>query len=257
MHSTHIRHQFHLHSSEVILTFLLLLGLLAPARAQINGTVNLPNFDEQRWHYGFLMGLHSSNYRLQYRDEYVTPEFDTLHSVVPPSKMGFKVGFIVDYHVTELLDVRVTPTVAFNQLQLDYRFTNGEVYEELQDPTYVELPILLKYKSVRRRNRRMYCLGGINPSFKATGKKENEDKDKLLTKKFNLSIDVGLGMDLYQPLFKFSPELRYSFGLLDVLDGNQNEFSAPLERLSIHTLAFYITFEGGPSSFRRKGGKYK
>ncbi|MCV9388788.1 type IX secretion/gliding motility protein PorT/SprT [Reichenbachiella ulvae] len=258
MHSTHFRHQLYLHGSKIVVSFLLLMGLaVSPTFAQINSTVNLPNFDEQHWHYGFLMGLHTANYRLEYVDDYVTPEFDTLHSVVPPSKMGFKIGFIVDYHIFETLDVRLTPTVGFNQLQLNYRYTNGKILEELRDPTYVELPILLKYKSVRRRNRRMYFLGGINPSFKAASSKEREDTDRLLTKNFNLSVDVGIGMDLYQPLFKFSPEIRYSFGLLDVLAEEQNDFSAPLQRLTIHSLAFYITFEGGPSTFRRKGGKYK
>ncbi|MBU2888008.1 PorT family protein [Gilvimarinus agarilyticus] len=223
----------------------------SPAVAQVDGTLNLPRFDEEKWHFGFLLGLHTSNYRSEYKDDFVTPSFDTLHSVVPPSKMGFKIGFIVDYHIFETLDVRITPTVSFNQLQLDYRFTNGEVIEELRDPTYVELPILLKYKSVRRRNRRMYVLGGINPAIKAASSKEKESKDRLLTKGYNLSLDVGVGMDLYQPLYKFSPEIRYSFGLIDVLEDQPNDFSAPLRSLSIHTIAFYITFEGGPSTLRR------
>ncbi|PIB36546.1 hypothetical protein BFP72_14625 [Reichenbachiella sp. 5M10] len=229
------------------------------SQAQIN-SVNLPNFDEQRWHFGFMLGMHTSAYQSQYVDAFVTPSYDTLHSVVPPSNPGFKIGFVVDYHLMETLDIRFSPTVAFNQLELEYRYSDGTSVSDIQDPTYVEFPILLKYKSVRRRNRRMYFLGGVNPAIKATSSKDKDNSiERLQTKGYNLSLDIGVGMDLYQPLFKFSPELRYSFGLVNVLDGDSatNDFNAPMKRLTIHTLAFYITFEGGPSTFRRKGGKQK
>ncbi|MGL1886684.1 MAG: PorT family protein [Reichenbachiella sp.] len=227
-------------------------------QAQVPGTLNLPNFDDQKWHFGFMLGGHSGKYRSEYVDEFIDGQFDSLHSVVPHSKVGFKIGFIINYHIFELLDVRFNPTVSFNQFEMVYRFTNGESITDLQDPTYVEFPLLLKFKSVRRLNRRMYVLVGVNPMFKATGSKEREDPtEKLISKPFNLALDVGVGMDLYQPYFKFSPELRYSFGLMNALDDKENSYSAPLKQMTIHTISFFITFEGGPSTFSKKGKKYK
>ncbi|UXP32958.1 PorT family protein [Reichenbachiella agarivorans] len=259
MHTTYIRHQLYIYCSKVTLAILLLLLMgYHEGHAQVDGTLNLPHFDEQRLHYGFMIGMHTAHYRLEYDDDFVTPNYDTLHSVVPPNNIGFKVGFIVDYHINDLLDVRLSPTFSFNQLQLNYRYSNGEIKEDLQDPTYVELPLLLKYKSIRRMNRRMYFLAGLNPAFKAVSSQDKENKsEKLLTKGFNLSLDIGVGMDLYQPLFKFSPELRYSYGLLNVLDDQENSYSAPLRNLTIHSLSFFITFEGGPSTFSKKGKKQR
>ena len=38
--------------------------------------------------------------------------------------------------------------------------------------TMVEFPILLKYKSERRGNIRMYMIGGVKPGIEASGKKD-------------------------------------------------------------------------------------
>ena len=152
------------------------------------------------------------------------------HSIIPTHKFGFKIGFIVNFHLYQYLDLRVAPTFGFYQLGLDYRYVNGDVEQELRDPTYFELPILLKYKSVRRINRAIYMLAGITPAVKVSGSSKDEDKtERLLIEKFNLSLELGVGFDLYQELFKFSPEVRYSFGLLNVLDSEINDFSVGIE----------------------------
>lgn len=257
MHSIDIWHKLYLHRYKVVI-LLIAISAARPfeSNAQINGTLNLPNFDNQKVHYGFLMGLSVSRFGLKYSDAFVDLPFDTLHSIVPRGAVGFKLGFVVDLHLFDILDVRANPTVGFNQLILDYRFTDGETQEELADPTYVELPILLKYKSIRRVNRRMYVLAGLNPAIRASGSKDREGREnRLLLSKFNLSLELGAGFDLYQPLFKFSPEVRYSLGVVNVLDDEQNDFSSGLDRLSLHTITFYITFEGGPSELKKVGKK--
>lgn len=261
MHTIDIWHKLDLHSYKVILLafFCISCGSFK-AQAQHPDAINLPFFDNQKVHYGFLIGMHSGRFGLKYSDAFIEPEMDTLQNIIPRPSLGFKLGFIVDFHIFENLDVRLNPTVSFNQFKLYYQTTTTApgaaepiAIEELLDPTYVELPILLKYKSVRRKNARMYVLAGVNPSLRASGSKdEKDDSERLLIKKFNFALEFGAGFDLFQPLFKFSPELRYSYGLTNVLDTSKpNDFSAGIKDLSIHTLTFYITFEGGPSELKR------
>lgn len=258
MQTAYIWHKLHIYSFKVVFGLLVGFSLItSEAQAQLPGTLNLPNFDEQKIHFGFLIGGHSSRFRLRYSDEFIAPDLDSVHSIIPTNKFGFKIGFIVNFHVFQYMDVRVSPTFGFYQLGLDYRYDNGEVWNELRDPTYFELPILFKYKSVRRENRAIYLLAGITPAIKVSGNKRDQNSDEyLLVEKYNLSLDVGVGLDLFQPLFKFSPEVRYSFGLLDVLDKEENPYSAGIENLKIHSLTICVTFEGGPSTFRRKARKY-
>jgi hypothetical protein len=257
MQNAYIRHKFHLYSYQVVLALCIgLFFLHDEADAQVPGAVNLPNFDEQKIHYGFLIGGQSSKFRMKYSDAFISPEMDSLHSILPENKFGFKIGFIVDFHVLQYLDVRLTPTFGFYQLGLNYRFDTGEVLEELRDPTYFEVPVLLKYKSIRRKNRAMYLLAGLSPGIKVSGAKKGEDtSERLLIKKFNLALEVGVGLDLFQPFFKFSPEVRYSYGLINALDSEKNDFSAGIEQLNIHSFTIYVTFEGGPSSFKKVGKK--
>ena len=81
---------------------------------------------------------------------------------------------------------------------------------------------------------------------------EVDTKEKLELKNFNISFDIGAGFDLYYPLFKFSPEVRYSFGVKNLLSDKVNEFSENLDQIVTHNIAFFITFEGGPNYLKRR-----
>ncbi len=256
MHPPNIWHKLNIHRHKVIaLVSMLVLSL--PMQAQNNPTDHLPDYDDHKIHYGFLIGLHSSKYRIQYHDQYATAEYDTLHSVIPGNMGGFKLGFVVNFHLLQYLDFRILPTVAFYENDLTYRYTNLTEERHVKDATIVELPLLLKYKSQRRGNYAMYLIGGIKPSFEAVGRGQREDTSaKLDLKQNQISIDIGAGFDMYFPLFKFSPEIRYSYGLKNMLDEKSvSEYNAPLKKLTTHNITMTFSFEGGPSTLSGSKGR--
>ena len=123
---------------------------------------------------------------------------------------------------------------------------DGTMQEQLRDYALLEFPLLLKYKSTRRNNSRMYLIVGIAPAFEASRKQEVVKEDNLLrTKKQIFSIEVGVGIDSYKPFFKLSPELRYSLSMQNVLTEDSNYYQRALKSLTPHTISFYLTFEGG------------
>lgn len=255
MQSTHVRHQFYLHWHKIIV-LVLAIGLFCPAHAQSDVSENLLDYDEQWIHYGFLIGLHSSKYRTQYADVYATPQLDSLHSVIPGNLPGWKVGFVVDMYLLKYLSFRVLPTVGFYEHDLTYRYTDGNSLLELKDATMVEVPLMLKYKSARRGNVAMYVTGGFNPAFEAAGRgDELNNTETLELRSWNFAIDAGVGFDLYFPLFKFSPEVRYSWGVRNMLKDEINDFNLALKRLTYQNISFYITFEGGPSYLKNNKRK--
>jgi hypothetical protein len=85
-------------------------------------------------------------------------------------------------------------------------------------------------------------IGGVKPAFEASGKKE-QTKEELELKGTNISIEAGFGFDLYYPLFKFSPEIRFSRGLIDILGNTTNEFGQPLTRVNTNTVTVYLLFQ--------------
>jgi hypothetical protein len=112
------------------------------------------------------------------------------------------------------------------------------------ETTHVEFPLLLKYKSMRRGNVRMYMIGGITPGFELSGKNDIQTSSATLDiKKSNIQLEGGLGFDFYFPLFKFSQEIRFARGLVNVLGSDASIYKDPLDRLNTNTIAVYFVFQ--------------
>ena len=238
------RNKLYLHCAKVILLGCLLSSTAIQAQSYKWARRNNPNYDDKKLTYGFLIGLHTATYQIKYSDTFVSPSLDSVHSVIPFWRPGFSLGFIVNYRLTEFLDLRITPEVAFYEHKLRYNYIDGTSLDHLVETTMVEFPLLLKYKSMRRGNVRMYMIGGVKPGIEASGKKEIENTTKgIEVKNVNLNLEAGLGFDLYFPLFKFSPELRFSRGLMDVLDNTQNAFGQPMSRINTNTVTVYLLFQ--------------
>ena len=94
----------------------------------------------------------------------------------------------------------------------------GNPLRQTQDMknTYVSLPINLKFAAPRWNNHRPYIMAGINPTINLT----SGEQDLVRIKRYNTMAEIGLGCDFYLPFFKLIPELKFCFGLGDVLDHN-------------------------------------
>jgi hypothetical protein len=205
---------------------------------------NNPRYDERFISYGFVIGLHTAGYQVQYSDKFVTQNYDTVHSVMAPTSGGFSLGFLVNMRLYDVLDLRLMPKAGFYDYKLDYNYTDRHRQSQLIETTMMEFPLLLKYKSLRRGNIRMYMIGGFTGAFELSGKNDVESNTaNLSVKKTNLTADAGLGFDFYFPLFKFSQEIRFSRGMTNVLGSDPSVFKDPIRRLNTNTIAVYFIFQ--------------
>jgi hypothetical protein len=247
MQTSYIWNKLHLYGPKIVLLLTMVFAMGQEGFSQKKRWVNQnnPNYDDRKLSYGFLIGLHSTAYQIKYADRFVTQNFDTVYSIEPGWSPGFSLGFIVNYRITDLLDFRLTPKVAFYEHTLRYRYTDESPTKEmLVETTMVELPLLLKYKSERRGNIRMYMIGGVKPGLEASGKKNMENESNTLgIAGTNLSLEAGFGFDLYYPLFKFSPEIRFSRGVVNILENTTNQYGQPLQRVNTNTITLYLLFQ--------------
>src|SRR5690606_17449708 len=229
---------------KVFLSIFVLLMVSLEGFSQNFKTINLPNSDERRLHYGFLIGLHTSGYQTKYAPAFVRDSvrymgavinMDSVTAIDAKYKPGFSLGFILNVKLTDYVDFRFLPQVVFYEHEVVYSYYDQEPNSQLLEATQVEFPLMLRYKSERRGNTRMYLIGGINPSFEAKGKNNEEGEEKLSLKDTNLAVEFGFGIDIYYPFFKFSPEIRFSKGITNLRDNN-NSYSLGLERVSINTV---------------------
>ena len=244
MHPTYLWHKFDLLGKKIVL---LLAGLLFAlgALAQADQEVFNPRYDERKIvTYGFSLAAHTASFKLKYSDYFTNPAMDSVHSIMPRNRPGFKLGFIVNFKLAQFLDARITPTVSFSEYVLEYNFVGGEQFNELVESTGVEFPLLFKYKSQRRNNLRMYVIGGATPVIEAAGRsKLEEDLNRLQLDKVNVNLEIGFGFDMYYPLFKFSPEVRFAYGMVNLLTDSINDKNIGLRDLRTKTLTFYFHFQ--------------
>ena len=243
MQGTHIWRKFYIHRFKIIIILLMIAA--SPGYSQKTRWVkkNNPNYDDKTISYGFMIGLHTSTYQIKYSDKY--KDLNALHSITPEWSGGFSLGFIVNYKLAEFFDLRLTPKVGFYENRLQYHYVDGTPVEDvLIETTMVEFPLLLKYKSERRGNIRMYMIGGVNPALEASGRKNIEQGEETLELlDSNISLEAGFGFDLYYPLFKFSPEIRFSRGIINILDNTTNRLGEPLQRVNTNTITLYLLFQ--------------
>lgn len=244
MQTVDIWNKLDIHWSKIILIFCLLGLVSSRLKAQGDIIIYNPNYDDRKViTYGFSIGFHTSAYDLNYSQAFVD-KLDSVQSIVPQWSFGFSLGFIINARVAQFLDLRITPMVSFYEYKLEYNYLNADQRIEIEESTVVQLPLLVKYKSERRKNTRMYLIGGLTPGFEASGTSDLEENSELLQiNRFNLMAEIGFGFDLYYPLFKFSPELRFSKGLINVLSSEKNDLSLGIDRLSTNAIALYLHFQ--------------
>ncbi|MDH5396889.1 MAG: PorT family protein [Cyclobacteriaceae bacterium] len=244
MHTANIWNKLYLYGQKIVILLLACFFLSAHLHAQRRVGMNIPNYDNKKYSYGFLIGLHSTSFKLRYSDEFISNDFDTLHSILPQRSPGFSLGFIVNRGLNEFFDVRILPKVAFYEHDLEYNFTDESQINQLKESTVVEFPLMLKYKSTRRKNSRMYMVGGVKPAYSASGRTDlDSGNESINIQRFNISTDFGFGFDMYFPLFKFSPEVRFSKGMSNMLTDKVNIYSEGISRLSTNTINFYLLFQ--------------
>lgn len=249
---THIRNKFYLHREKITYFFLSILLLLATDTAFAQGKIsqkNKPDYDEKRVHYGFYLALPLTKYNIEHSQDYVnqlnTPDPMTLHAKVDP---GFYTGLVLNVRLAEFLDARFVPGVGFYGRTLEYdNFPQAEEEPATENitisSTVVELPLLLKYKSKRRTNYRMYMVGGVKPGIDLSSRKNEQAGEGLRAQKFDVALEYGIGVDIFYPFFKFAPELRFSHGLLNQHIADDNMYSRSLQRMTNHNVSLILFFE--------------
>lgn len=250
---THFRNKLYLHREKITLLFAFVLLLLAAGTASAQTRItdkNKPDYDEKRVHYGFYLALPLTRYNIQHSQDYVnqlnTPDPMTLHNKVSP---GFYTGLVLNVRLAQYLDARFVPGVGFYGRTLEYdnipQAADGEPTTEnvTISSTMVELPLLLKYKSKRRTNYRMYMVGGVKPGIDLASRKNENPGEGLRANKFDLALEYGIGIDIFYPFFKFAPELRFSHGLLNQHIADDNMYSRSLQRMTNHNVSLILFFE--------------
>ena len=129
-------------------------------------------------------------------------------------------GVLGEMRLTNHLSLRLCPSMHFGQKHVLFheQVSQRDTTQNIKS-TYISFPIDLKVAAPRYNNFRPYFLAGVNPMIDLTARK----RGALRMKPMDCYLEVGMGCDVYLPFFKLIPELKFCFGLADILQKDRSD----------------------------------
>lgn len=249
--------------------------------AQKKKPLNMPNYDNEPYHYGFIVGYNQMLFSVDYIDDYqnmihsylefppdnimpdISSEFTTsdfrVSEITPMMTHGFSVGIVGNLRITKHLDLRLIPTLSFGERKIIYNIVstsvvdntgNYKIYKLTSDThsTFVEFPLHVKIKSNRNNNTSAYIIAGANYKIDMASQKKLYDENAnrpnaLRVNRHDVAAEVGAGFDFYTGYFKLGIELKMSYGLLDVAKDHNFIYTSSFDNLRNKTFQLSFTFE--------------
>ena len=164
--------------------------------ATVFSMVIAPSFAQNKFAtFGFDFGVNRSN--LSFNSTQTDGDLIT-------NGLGYRMGVVSNFRITQKISFAPKAELSFNSSVL------SSSTQDLVNPANLEILGHIKYK-FRKGNLSPYIIAGPNFRVPIQGFRDN-----LIPTKQNVALDVGVGLDV--PIFKWkiAPELRYSYGLMNI-----------------------------------------
>jgi hypothetical protein len=236
------------------LFLILFLGILAPKSgfAQFNNksqkkhvTQNMPKYDRRRFHFGINIGTQLTGVAVRTIPDLRALLPDTIYSITPIWNPGFTMGIETNMRINDNLDLRFTPQLTLTSRTLLFERPNGRVDRFETEATMVEFPLHIKFKTNRVNNFRAYVLGGAKYVYDISNKIAADDAADYPVKfrGHDVQAEMGFGLDFYLPYFKFSAQVKGSWGFVNLNYPENNIYNRGIEGLYARGIFLTVLFE--------------
>lgn len=204
-------------------------------------------YDEKTLHFGFSLGFNTMDFKITPSQNFLVQ--DSLYPEVSILNPGINIQIVTDLRPGKYMDIRFLPGVSFGQRVVRY-YKGTELYNADQrlESSFLEFPVLFKFKGDRLNNVRPYVVTGLNFRYDLAAKKEYDEEEPIFLKlkRPDLYYEIGTGLDFYLTYFKLSVELKMSTGFRDILASepppSHPEYRNAIEKMrsQIWVLAFHF-----------------
>ena len=229
-----------------LIIFKFLIANIATAQLHLQ-PLNLPRYDFKKIHFGFTLGINSLDFKIKNNPRVIYQ--DSLYVLHSNNQKGFNLGIVSNFRLGKYTDFRFVPALVFGERHLIYSFAdsinNIEIEKKKVESTLLDFPIYIKYKSKRYNNFRSYVLFGIKYSLDIASQKDIVNEDEVIIKlnPNDFMGEIGFGMDFYLEFFKFSPQIKISRGVVNLLDRDQTIYTKSIKNLYTNSWMLSFTFE--------------
>ena len=232
---------------------LLLIVIIFPlfTFAQKSRAWNKPLYDVYPYHYGFAFSAGILDFSVSHSDYFVNQ--DSVRSIEGKAGPVFGASMVGNLRLSPHWDLRFLPGLYFGQRNLEYllvddiNVTDTSVYTHTMkiESTLLQFPLLFKYRAIRQNNYRPYIVFGTNYAIDFASRKKirEEEQPKIRLNKHDVFLEVGAGVDYYLPYFKLSTEIRFSYGLLNMVNYDGTQYTSIFDRLGSKMVTLLVYFE--------------
>jgi len=245
MQTTHFWNFIYLFRYQVILVFLIAASIPSFGQGN-NGNYNFLDFQSKPYYFGITLGLNRSQYKPNYSDRFVLN--DSINQALTPNGPGFNLGIVTNLKIGRYFDFRLLPTLSFAERNISYSPTlaNSSLNERSVESVFCEIPFHIRYKSEPWNDIRVFLISGVKYSFDvASESRARQAKDLLKVSPNDFALEVRAGIQFFFPYFIFSPEIKYSHGLGNILIYDNDVIQSNIfEKIFSRTFTISFHFEG-------------
>lgn len=216
----------------------------------------ITTFDDKLIHFGFTIGMNTLDFNVvnyasveaagieneDYPSLLTSEEIpDKVYSDIATLLPGFTVGIVTSLRLSNSFNLRFLPGLSFGERRLTFNIpvhdindssSEGSDYYSIKS-TFLDFPLLIKYKAHRINNGRPYVIfgGAYRQDISRTA-----EEDLIQLKSSGFYAEMGGGWDHYFPFFRFSVEAKFSYGLNNQLGDLPGESQSVFYAKSIKDL---------------------
>lgn len=209
------------------------------------GNYNFLDFNQKPYYFGITLGYNSSNFKVFQSKEFVLN--DSIESITSVTGPGFNLGIVTNLKIGDHFDIRFLPTLSFAERNINYeKAVDDTRFFRRVESVFVEMPFHARYKSVPYKDMRLFVIAGVKYGFDVASDSRSRNAETLVKiAPSDFSFEIGAGIQFFLPYFIFSPELKFSHGLNNILifDDSLPE-STVIEKVLSRGFTVSLHFEG-------------
>ncbi|MEZ4911291.1 MAG: outer membrane beta-barrel protein [Saprospiraceae bacterium] len=228
----------------IFIFFITILGV-SNLYSQIGGreNYNFREFNRKSYYFGINIGINNSSYKVFQSKNFIGN--DSIRVTQGNAATGVNMHMITNLKIGEYFDFRFLPGFSFAQRSLQYtNVSDSRVIDRKIESVFFELPFHLRFKSDPYKDKRAFVVAGLKYSYDVQSNSKSR-QSILKIAPHDFQYEIGIGMQMFYPYFIFSPEIKFSRGITNILiyDNTLNEAKV-LENVVSQIFTLSFNFEG-------------
>ncbi len=212
------------------------------------GNYNFREFQSKPVYFGITLGYNSSTFQIKNSERFILNDSFAIAEAKPGP--GFNVSLVTNLKMGDYFDFRFLPGFSFAERSIRFQRVDniGQDITSSIESVFIQMPFQVRYKSAPYKDKRIFAIAGVKYTYDVASNsriRSEEAASLIKISPHDFSVEVGAGIQFFLPYFIFSPEVKFSQGIGNILiyDGALEQ-SRVLEKLVSRTFTISLHFEG-------------